>query len=532
MSRFATNPVAPAPPRPDTRTAQGGQGFTKDAKDQLFTLGIANFVGADTFYESGAARDKRFVDLIHEVTRIDPVWVASFAAWLRSGANMRTASVIVAAEYVKAGGPYGRQVVASVLKRPDEPAEMLGYWMSTHGIDAAGRRKSLPRPIQRGIGDAVRRMYTERNVLKYDGTNDDIRFADVIRMVGPETKDPRQRALFHYLDAKRRSSTTTVDVAGRVAESLAALPTIAEDRRLMALPEGERRANLGAAIEAGWSWERLGSWLPGGMDAEAWEAVIPNMGVMALLRNLRNFDEKNVGGAAVDLVRSKLTDEEEVRRSRVFPLRFMQAWKAVSSVRWAEAMETGLNLSLGNIPYFEGRTLVLIDGSGSMNAPVASKRTDSGKGGHVPTALTRWEAGGLFGCAVAQRSDAADVVLFHSHVFARLDMARHDSILRTVEGIRDVLQPYGTDIHRSLAEAYHGHDRVLIFTDEQTGGRSWDSVAGIKVPVYTWNLAGYETGHAPSHFANWQTYGGLSDAAFNMLGVNEARRSGGWPWEG
>ena len=45
----ARGPVAPAPPRPDTRTAQGGQGFTKDAKDQLFTLGIANFVGADTF---------------------------------------------------------------------------------------------------------------------------------------------------------------------------------------------------------------------------------------------------------------------------------------------------------------------------------------------------------------------------------------------------------------------------------------------------------------------------------------------------
>jgi hypothetical protein len=33
-----------------------------------------------------------------------------------------------------------------------------------------------------------------------------------------------------------------------------------------------------ALADAGVSWERLSGWLLGGMDAEAWESVIPSMG--------------------------------------------------------------------------------------------------------------------------------------------------------------------------------------------------------------------------------------------------------------
>lgn len=459
------------------------------------------------------------IDLTHEVARTDPAWLVEFARWLRNDANMRSASIVVAAEYVKAGAPNGRQVIASVLRRPDEPAEMIGYWVSRHG-------RNIPQPVKRGVADAAKRMYTERNVLKYDGTNHAIRFADVIRLAHVAPSDDRQAALFTYLDALRRK-TVKADTADA---ALGSLDTIREDRRLMALPADQRRANLAAAIDAGWTWERLAGWLPDGMDAEAWEAVIPNMGVMALIRNLRNFDDRNVGADAADLVKAKITSRDDIARSRVFPIQYLSAWRAVTSMRWAEALELGLNESLVNVPALSGRSLILIDSSGSMGGVVGMRRTDGGRRGERVEQLKRWEVAGVFGCALAARGDA-DIVLFDGAPRAVVKMGPHDSILRTVSAMESHVVGGWTRTLESLAATYNGHDRVLIIGDEQTAGTAWNLVEHIKCPVLTWNLGGFATGHTPSHFGNWQTYGGLTDAAFNMLRIMDQRRNGGWPWE-
>ena len=88
---------------------------------------------------------------------------------------MRSAAVVMAAEYVAAGGERGRSVIARALQRPDEPAEMLGYWLQTRG-------RNVPMPVKRGIADAVRRLYTERAALRYDGVSRRIRMADVIEL--------------------------------------------------------------------------------------------------------------------------------------------------------------------------------------------------------------------------------------------------------------------------------------------------------------------------------------------------------------
>ena len=37
-----------------------------------------------------------------------------FVPWLRNEANMRSAAVVAAAEYVKAGGPHGRNVIDGI----------------------------------------------------------------------------------------------------------------------------------------------------------------------------------------------------------------------------------------------------------------------------------------------------------------------------------------------------------------------------------------------------------------------------------
>ena len=92
----------------------------------------------------------------------------------------------------------------------------------------------------------------------------------------------------------------------------------------------------------------------------------------------------------------------------------------------------------------------------------------------------------------------------------------------------DAIQPYvggGTDTFRALNEHYAGHDRVVILTDEQAHYGVPD--ADIKAPIYTFNLAGYKMGHLPSDGTRF-TFGGLTDAAFELIPLLEQHRSGEW----
>lgn len=522
----------PAPPVHDTLTHEGGAGFTRPAKVELFLLGVANTVGEDTFYESGETRDKRFVDLVREVTAEDPRWVREFGAWLRAEGLMRSASIVLAAEYVAAGGPDARGLVAAVCQRPDEPAEFLAYWHATHG-------RKLPMAVKRGLADAVRRLYTERSFLRYDGSGKAYRWADVIELVHPDPVAEWQSWLFKYaIDVRHNRDNPRL--------SIPHLPHLARDRELLRLPAESRRAALLAAVANGWSWERLAGWLPGGMNAAAWEAIEPNMGLMALTRNLRNFDQAQVSNAFISRVTARFGDADEVRRSRQFPIRFLTAWRALRSTHWALALEWAIEQSTVNLPRFGGRTLILIDVSPSMTDVLFSAR----KGKDSASTPKRYEAAAVFGLALAKAAERADVGLFDFDC-ERYPFQSQDSILRSMEYIQArTVRGNGTDTLGALASTYAGHDRVVILTDEQTGRgapcyhghtshhgygtvgdpAAWEELQRrIKVPVISFNLGGYAAGHAPE-FGNWHAIGGLSDGGFAMIENLERHTRGVWPW--
>ena len=293
-----------------TLTYEGGAAYARDAESELFLLAATNMVGEDTFYERADVRDARFVALVHEVTATNPAFVAGLVPYLRATMLMRSAAIVMAAEYVAAGGPNGRPVITAALQRADEPAEMLGYWLTMHG-------RNIPMPVKRGVADAAQRLYTERAALRYDGLSRQIRMADVIELTHPSPRDADQSALFRWLLDRRHHDDARADATYLpILHAAAELDAIAVD----AAARRAARARFGRARRAGFSWERLAGWLPGGMDAEAWEHVMPAMGVMALVRNLRNFDEAGISEAAIDAVIAKITDPNEVAQRAPVPL--------------------------------------------------------------------------------------------------------------------------------------------------------------------------------------------------------------------
>lgn len=110
------------------------------------------------------------------------------------------------------------------------------------------------------------------------------------------------------------------------------------------------------------------------MDAEVWASVIPSMGVMALVRNLLNFEEAGVDDATVDTVIAKITDPDQVGRARLFPYQVWAAYKHAPSDNWKRALGRTLDLTVANIPPLD-HTLVVIDTSASMTAPCRAGRS-------------------------------------------------------------------------------------------------------------------------------------------------------------
>lgn len=516
-----TNVVGPISTTTDRRpTFEGGDGWVRDPESELFLLAVTNMVGEDTFYEDAASRDERFSRLVHQVAQANPDWIAGsdpaagkvgFAEYLRSTMNMRSAAVVMACEYAAARGPNARGVLARALQRADEPAEAVGYWLTTYG-------RSMPMAFKRGVADAAARLYTERSALRYDGQSRGIRMADVIDLVHPRPRIPEQSSLFKYLLDKRHNRTD-VEYAG--------LPALKADAMLLAVPEDRRReflrsgAGAPVLVQAGWSWERLSGWLPGGMDAEAWEWAIPQMGYMALIRNLRNFDEAGVSAAVKADIARRISDAEQVERSRQFPFRFWSAFKFAPSLEWAAALEAALDHAVRNIPALPGRTLVLIDTSGSMDSPVSDK-----------SKVQRYEVAALFGAALAKRCGAAstDVAIFGSH--SRLHpVGASQSVLRYIESVGAAIGSvgHGTMTWAAVDRHYVGHDRVVIFTDEQSHDSYGASRAHIPT-IHTFNLAGYRTAMTPNGEHGRYAFGGFTDATFTLMKVLEDGKSAGWPF--
>jgi hypothetical protein len=494
---------------PSGWTHEGAPGYERTPESELFLLAVTH-MGDGSFYESAPQRDQRFRDLVHKVAVADPEWMAGFIPWLRLEANMRTASVVAAAETAKAlldaEKPGGRPVIASALQRADEPGELLAYWHSRYG-------RTLPKPVKRGIADAAARLYDEHALLKYDTASHGYRFADIIDLTHPSPAAPGQGDLFeHALDRRH----------GRGAEVPGSLQMISANAELRAQATADPRALLDPQVlkAAGMTWEDVlslaGDSLPKG---ELWTAMIPSMGIMALTRNLRNFDEAGVPDDVAAQVAEKLTSPEVIARSRMFPFRFLAAHRAAPSLRWAYPLEQALSLSLANVPMLPGRTLILVDRSGSMFDGVSAK-----------SGLNRADTAALFGIALAVRSEHADLAEFGT-TSGLIKFSGAESVLKVIGRFSNRGGTNTADaVRHNLRPKFHS--RVVILTDEQAwagyrGANPLDCVPQ-HIPVYTWNLAGYRYGHGPSGGENRHVFGGLSDASFRMIPALEAGRDVKW----
>lgn len=501
------------------RTGNGALGYVRTGQSELFLLAVSNFVGKDTFYKNAKDRNDRFVKLSQSVAVEDPRWFLGFVGWLRNDAFMRSGAVVAAVEGAKAlheagngsgfavSFGYPRKLIAAAQARADEPGEVLAYYESVYG-------KNFPAFLKKGVADGARKLYNEYSLLKYDTDSKGYRFADVLQLSHAKAVDTTQNALFsHALDRRYGNVNGIPEELGMLTKRALLMSEVDTDEKRALVRSGQVSDLF---KQAGMTWEALSGWLNGPMDKEAWEAIIPSMGHMALLRNLRNFLQAGVSAKVLNGVLNKVSDPVQVAKGKQFPFRYLSAYQAnKNNLKVASALEDALQASLANVPSLTGRTLILVDRSGSM---FWSRDEKAG--------LSFADQAAIFGTALALRAQDATLVQFGSNS-AEVAFRKSDSVLPMLSKFRDL---GGTSTAAAVNRHYNGHDRVIIVTDEQYHGADPASVVPKNVPLYTWNLNGYKVGGL-SGDSKRHTFGGLTDKAFVQIPLIEAGQQAKWPWE-
>jgi hypothetical protein len=289
-------------------------------------------------------------------------------------------------------------------------------------------------------------------------------------------------------------------------------------------------------------------------DKEQWEILIHEMGYMALLRNLRNFDKAGIGKNIANRVAQKLADPDEIAKSKQLPFRFYTAWMNTPTGRWRDPLGAALQESIKNIPEFEGTSEILIDTSLSMQSTMSTphprgtpdriRNVRTGQEEDVAPQVPRMvDAAAVFGIALALRNPGkVELWGFADGQMAVTNMlGSGKSLLELTElfGREIGRVGHGTQIERAVRDTYHGQDRVFIFTDMQTVAHEsvWpyrdqgDVTRAVPEDkhVYGFNLAGYQ--HSAMDTGPYRhEMGGLTDHTFGAVPLIEAGASEVWPW--
>lgn len=454
-----------------TENLAGGQAYAQTNELSLVSLLLTSFVN-DQFYRDSNSTLSELKSLISKID--DKEFVAKSAIFARDKFGMRSVTHALAAELTSelGGKDWSKDFYNKVVVRVDDMTEIMSYYLA---YKTNKDNPKFPNSLKKGFAKAFDK-FDNYQLAKYKSNNKSVKLIDVVNLVHPIPNPRNQESLNLLVNDKLKSADTwesKLSQAGQMAESEEDLAQLKSD---------------------------------------AWSELISSrkIGYFALLRNLRNIISQSA--ESITSACELLTDERMIQKSRVLPFRFTKAYEEIAklpsskSVRDVQvALNKALDISVINVPKFDGETLVVMDVSGSM----------SGRPSEIAS---------LFG-AILAKSNNCDVMTFSTNA-KYVSYNPMDSVMT----IRDsfVFSGGGTNFKSIFTTANKKYDRVVILSDMQ-GWMGYYSPANEFAKykkkynanpfVYSWDLAGYSTLQFPEQ--NVFALAGFSDKVFDIMKLME-----------
>jgi 60 kDa SS-A/Ro ribonucleoprotein len=495
----------------------GGRAFIESPELEFASLLLTSFV-KDQFYRDQTKTIDRVSELLDAGVR--PEFAAKAAVYARNQYNMRSISHVVAGELAHRtkSSEWMRPFVKNVVVRVDDMLEILAYYEGKYG------RKPVPNALKRGIRDAFDK-FDGYQLAKYRGEGKTVKLVDAVNLVHPAPTDRNREALKQLVEGTLRSTETWESKLTQAGQAAGV--------------DGDKAE----------------------MKSEAWAELVRTrkIGYMALVRNLRNIIEDApdvVYEACIMLLQPSL-----VQKSRMLPFRFVTARdeiekvehsaepgpvsKAISSLWGAfrdgmtegqtprrenkaekaeatrlvlQTLNKAADIALANVPRLEGRTLVVVDESGSMTW------------GDRPI-----EIASLFAAVLLKANTKADLMMF-SNTARYVSVNRDDTLLTIQRQIASLAVAGGTNFNAIFDRAETVYDRIVILSDMQGWMSGGGNVAGAPTEafaryrrktgadphVYSFDLQGYGTLMFPER--NVYALAGFSEKVFDVMPLLEQDR--------
>jgi 60 kDa SS-A/Ro ribonucleoprotein len=419
-------------------THEGGPAKAIAPEQALRRSVLACMLWEDEFYEDGAQIATRIREL---VPKVDAATVAELAVEAREAMKLRHVPLLLVREMARHASH--RALVAQTLTRVIQRADELSEFVAIYWADG---RAPLSGQVKKGLAAAFTK-FDEYALAKYDRAGV-VRLRDVLFLCHAKPNDADQAGLWRRLIEGNLFTPDTWEVALSAG--------------------GDKRAH----------WERL--------------LAERKLGALALLRNLRNMKDAGVSEEAVINALSAMKAE------RVLPFRFLAA--ARYAPQWEEALEQAMYKAIAGREKFAGRTVLLVDTSGSMDAPLARR-----------SEMLRMDAACGLAVLLREVCEAVEVYSFSDklvRVPSRRGFALRDAIVSS--------QPHGgTQLGHALRSLRESYDRIIVITDEQ----SHDRVPAPHGRGYVVNVASAQNGVG---YGAWTHIDGWSEAVVDYLRSLEA----------
>ena len=409
------------------------------AEKQLNRVVLACMLWENQFYMDG----KTSVELIRElVTKVPAVKVAELAIIARHNYKLRHVPLLLCRELARIG-KLNAATLNEVVQRADEMGEFLAlYWSEG--------KSPLSNQVKKGLAQAFCK-FNEYQLAKYNRASASVSIRDVMFLVHAKPTSVQQEALFK-----------------RVANQELVAPDTWE-------------VQLSSGADKGATFTRL--------------MAEKKLGALAFLRNLRNMVESGVSEEAIRAYSST------VDVSKVLPFRYIAAARIMP--QFEDILQTMMVASLASAEKLPGKTVLMVDVSGSMFGTKVSSKSD----------LDRFDAAAALAVLCKEVCESVEIYTFSD----RLVRVAPRSGFALVQALRQSQEYRGTRLGAAVLDmqSQTAYDRVIVFSDEE----SQDSVGSPKCNKgYIINVAGYQNGVNRS---DWTTITGFSEAVIDYVRESE-----------
>jgi len=376
----------------NTVNEAGGTAYKLSDKAALAQYAMTGTLNG-TYYATDAEQLKKTLELANKV---DPKFVAKLAVYARQKGLMKDMPAVLAAVVAGKDADLLGQIFTRVIDNP----KMLRNFVQIMRSGAVGRKSLGTRPkklIQKYL-----ETLTDEQLFKADVGNDPS-LQDIIKLVHPKPTNKQRSALYGYLLDKEYNKKDLVSLAKEYEafkkDMKGEIPDV-PFQMLTALPLTDAH------------WKQIA-------ENATWNQTRMNLNTFARHKVLA--DKK-----LVDVLAAKLSDPEQVKRSKTFPYQLFTAYLNMDStipVKLTNALQDAADASLDNIPEFPGKVFVMVDTSGSMSSAVTGNR------GTVTSKMRCIDVAALVAASILRKNPDTEIIPFDTSVHVGHRFNPRDSIM-------------------------------------------------------------------------------------------------------